>query len=42
MDYRNVKTDPSFIDELLEWSDGQRLVPIIVEGENVTIGHGGT
>ena len=40
--YRNVKKDPAAMDEMLRWSDGKRLVPVIVENGNVRIGFGGT
>ncbi len=30
------------MDEMLDISDGKREVPVIVEGEKVTIGYGGS
>jgi glutaredoxin 3 len=42
VDYRNVQTNPQFLDEMLRYSGGARKVPVIVEGGKVTIGHGGT
>ncbi len=30
------------MDEMLRLSKGKRLVPVVVEGERVTIGYGGT
>lgn len=30
------------MDEMLKWSNGQRKVPVIVQGEKVTIGYGGS
>ena len=30
------------MDEMLRLVEGRRKVPVIVEGEKVTIGHGGT
>ncbi len=46
MEYVRVKTDEG-IDEaalqrMMEYSDGQRRVPVIVENDRVTIGFGGT
>jgi len=40
--YINVKGDAARLDEMLRWSGGARAVPVIVEGEKVTIGFGGT
>jgi len=37
-----VKADSRMMDAMLELSGGQRKVPVIVEGEQVTIGFGGT
>jgi len=34
--------DSSKLGEMLEFSGGSRKVPVIVEGEKVTIGYGGT
>ena len=40
--YVNVKKSSADLERMLVYSKGQRRVPIIVEGENVTIGFGGT
>ena len=40
--YINVKKDPAGLTRMLEHSKGKRLVPVIVEGDRVTIGFGGT
>jgi hypothetical protein len=38
-----VVTEPRHLETMLEYSNGTRKVPIIVEGETVTIGfEGGT
>jgi hypothetical protein len=52
VDYRNVKTSPADLAQMLVHSRGERRVPVIVEemagkkaGQTetrVTIGHGGT
>jgi glutaredoxin len=42
VDYRNVTRSPALLDEMLGHSKGARKVPVIVEGGQVTIGHGGT
>jgi hypothetical protein len=41
-EYVNVKRDPAGMQRMLAHSAGQRLVPVIVENERVTIGFGGT
>jgi glutaredoxin len=41
-DYINVKKDAAALDRMLQYSDGRRAVPVIVEGDRVTIGFGGT
>ena len=41
-EYINVKTDRSGLDRMLQFSDGQRQVPVIVDEGKVTIGFGGT
>ena len=41
-EYVNVKTDTAKLDEMLTYSGGVRKVPIIVEGDKVIIGYGGT
>lgn len=38
----NVKRDPVGMARLLEYSGGRRLVPVIVRGDEVAIGYGGT
>ena len=40
--YLDVKKDPKMLEEMLKFSKGKRLVPVIVEGQNVTLGYGGT
>jgi hypothetical protein len=37
-----VKKDRKKLDEMLKFSKGKRQIPIIVEGQEVTIGYGGT
>ncbi|MCP4350550.1 MAG: glutaredoxin family protein [Desulfobacterales bacterium] len=41
-EYFDVKADQSKMDEMLKLSGGERRVPVIVEGDKVTIGYGGT
>jgi len=41
-EYINVKKDPAQLARMLEYSKGQRRVPVIVEDGTVTIGYGGT
>lgn len=41
-EYVNVKKDRSGLERMLQFSGGQRLVPIIVEDGKVKIGFGGT
>ena len=41
-EYRNVKKDPAELSRMLEFSGGRRDVPVIVDGDRVTIGFGGT
>jgi hypothetical protein len=38
----DVKREGGKLEEMLEYSGGTREVPVIVEGEKVTIGYGGT
>jgi hypothetical protein len=38
----DVKGQKEKLEEMLKLSGGKRKVPVIVEGEKVTIGHGGT
>jgi len=40
--FYNVKADPERLQEMLVYSKGEQRVPVIVEGEKVTIGYGGT
>ncbi len=40
--YLNVKKNAADLQKMLEYSKGARRVPVIVEGERVTIGFGGT
>jgi glutaredoxin 3 len=40
--YFDVKTEKSKLDEMLKLSGGVREVPVIVKGDKVTIGYGGT
>lgn len=40
--YVNVKKSSADLERMLTYSRGQRRVPVIVEGEKVTIGFGGT
>jgi glutaredoxin len=36
-----VKSDESRLKEMLRHSDGARKVPVVVEGDKVTVGYGG-
>jgi glutaredoxin len=38
---RNIYLNKAWIDELLSYSDGKRLVPVIVEGEDIQLGFNG-
>jgi glutaredoxin len=38
----DVKANKDKLQEMLKYSKGVREVPVIVEGEKVTIGYGGT
>ncbi len=40
--FYNVKEDPEKMDEMLNYSKGTRLVPVIVKDGEVSVGHGGT
>jgi hypothetical protein len=42
VDYRNVKTDPALLTEMLGVTQGGRQVPAIVENGKLTIGFGGS
>jgi hypothetical protein len=37
-----VKKDEAKLRDMVAWSNGERKVPVIVEGERVTIGYGGS
>jgi hypothetical protein len=37
-----VKRDSTALERMLRFTGGQRRVPVIVEGEKVTVGFGGT
>jgi len=41
-EYVNVKKDPADLERMLVYSKGVREVPVIVDGDRVTIGFGGT
>jgi glutaredoxin len=41
-EYLNVKKNPAELDRMLTYSKGARRVPVIVDGDAVTIGFGGT
>lgn len=41
-EYFNVKKNPAELQRMLAFSRGVREVPVIVEGDKVTIGYGGT
>ena len=41
VEYISVIDDPSAMEKMLEFSNGQRKVPVIVEGERVTVGYQG-
>ena len=41
-EYVNVKKDRAALDRMLALTKGRRDVPVIVDGERVTIGFGGT
>ena len=40
--YFDVKHDQAKMDEMLKLSNGKRNVPVIVAGEKVSIGYGGS
>ena len=42
VEYIDVIEDEYYLDEMLTLSQGKRAVPVIVEGEKVSIGFGGT
>jgi glutaredoxin 3 len=41
-EYVDVKAESDKLEEMLEYSGGVRKVPVIVQGEKVTVGYGGT
>ncbi len=41
-DYIDVKKNQQNMDAMLKRSGGQRKVPVIVQGDEVTIGYGGS
>ena len=41
-EYVNVKQDRAALDRMLAITKGRRDVPVIVDGDTVTIGFGGT
>jgi hypothetical protein len=41
-EYVNVKKKAADLERMLGFSKGRRVVPVIVEGDKVTIGFGGT
>jgi hypothetical protein len=40
--FRDVKLDAQAMDEMLRLTQGDRRVPVMVEGEKISIGFGGT
>jgi glutaredoxin len=40
--YRDVKEDAQAMEEMLRLTRGNRQVPVVVEGEKVIIGFGGS
>lgn len=41
-EYVNVRKNPADLERMLAFSKGRREVPVIVDGDTVTIGFGGT
>ena len=41
-EYVDVKQNQQNMDAMLKRSNGQRKVPVIVQGDKVTIGYGGS
>jgi glutaredoxin len=41
VEYISVIDDPPALEKMLVFSNGQRKVPVIVEGERVTVGYQG-
>ena len=42
VEYFNVKKDRQQLEQMLQLTKGRREVPVIVDGDKVTIGFGGT
>ncbi|OPY92384.1 MAG: hypothetical protein A4E73_01181 [Syntrophaceae bacterium PtaU1.Bin231] len=40
--YFDVRTDPEKLQEMLVLSKGTRKVPVVVDGDSVSIGYGGS
>ncbi|MHB9074752.1 MAG: hypothetical protein ACYC6G_14645 [Desulfobaccales bacterium] len=40
--YRDVQEDSQALAEMLELTDGNRRVPVMVQGEKLSIGFGGS
>jgi glutaredoxin 3 len=40
--YVNVKKDPAGLERMLGLTKGRREVPVIVQGDRITVGFGGT
>ena len=41
-EYHNVKKDKAALERMLGFTKGRRDVPVIVDGDRVTVGFGGT
>jgi len=41
-EYVDVNEDPAALERMLQYSRGRRCVPVIVDGDEVTVGFGGT
>jgi glutaredoxin len=41
-EYVNVKKDRASLERMLAYTKGARNVPVIVDGDRVTVGFGGT
>jgi hypothetical protein len=40
--YRDVKADAQAMEEMLRLTDGNRQVPVMMEGDKISIGFGGS
>jgi len=40
--YRDVKEDAQAMEEMLQLTQGNRQVPVLLEGEKISIGYGGS